>query len=152
SVWTNVLVNRFAGYDGLITGHASWVQWAFGDGTTVSNTGAAASHEWTNAGNYTVTFTAYNNDNPQGVAANFPVVVLPLAMPQLLAPVLTTNGIQFQFSGQTLADYTVQFSTNLVPPVAWQNLSTIYFNEQDTVQISDPSATNTTRFYRVLVQ
>ena len=105
----------------------------------------------TNAGNYTVTFTAYNNDNPQGVATNLAVTVQPLAVPQLQPPVLTANGIQFQFGGQTNATYTVQYSTNLAPPVTWQNLTTIYYNRHSTLQISD-AATNATRFYRILVQ
>jgi len=151
SAWTNLLVNRFGGYFGGYTGRASWVQWDFGDGVTVSNTGPGASHEWTNAGNYTVTFTAYNNDNPQGVATNLAVTVQPLAVPQLQPPVLTANGIQFQFGGQTNATYTVQYSTNLAPPVTWQNLTTIYYNRHSTLQISD-AATNATRFYRILVQ
>jgi hypothetical protein len=152
SAWTNLLVNRLGSYSGMFTGRASWVQWDFGDGVTVSNTGSGASHEWTNAGNYTVTFTAYNNDNPQGVATNLAVTVEPLAVPQLQSPVLTANGIQFQFGGQTNATYTIQYSTNLVPPVAWQNLTTIYYNTHGTLQISDAAATNATRFYRILVQ
>jgi hypothetical protein len=153
---TNLIVNQLGGYSAIITGRAAWVKWAFGDGVTVSNTGASAIHSWTNAGNYTVTFTAYNNDNPAGVSASQLVTVQQPVAPQLTLPVLTTNGIQFQFNGQTNPDnavqYTVQYATNLIPPVSWQTLGTIYFNHQSTLQISDPAATNATRFYRVLAQ
>jgi hypothetical protein len=153
---TNLLVNQLGGYTGIITGRAAWVEWAFGDGVTVSNTGASAIHSWTNAGNYTVTLTAFNNDNPAGVSASQLVTVQQPVAPQLTLPVLTTNGIQFQFNGQTNPDnavqYTVQYATNLIPPVSWQTLGTIYFNHQSTLQISDPAATNATRFYRVLAQ
>lgn len=152
TVWTNLLVNRPGTYSGVITGRASWAEWSFGDGVTTSNAGAGDSHTWTNAGVYTVTFTAFNNDNPAGVSANLSVEVGPPTAPQLQMPVLATNGIQFQFAGQLNANYTIQFSTNLVPPVTWQNLETINYNYQSNVQILDNSATNTTRFYRVLAQ
>jgi len=65
---------------------------------------------------------------------------------------LTTNGFQFQFDGQLSANYTVQYATNLTPPVAWQTLQTIYYTSEGTIQINDPALTNTTRFYRVLAQ
>jgi hypothetical protein len=152
SAWTNLLVNRAGDYSGLITGRPSWVQWSFNDGLTVSNTGSSAVHQWTNAGNYVVTFTAYNNDTPQGVSTTLPVIVQALDVPLLETPDLTTNGIQLRFNGQTNANYTIQYATNLVPPVAWQTLETINFNNHSTLKISDTSTTNATRYYRVLAQ
>ena len=152
SVWTNVLVNREGAYSAFITGRAAWGQWSFGDGVTVSNTGAGAGHAWTNTGNYIVTFTAYNNDHPQGVTGSLPVVVEQPDLPQLQSAELTTNGIQFEFAGQFSVNYTVQYATNLVPPVAWQTLQTIDYNYENTLKITDPAVTNATRFYRVLAQ
>jgi len=73
-------------------------------------------------------------------------------VPQLQSPGVQTNGFQFQFSGQTNANYTIQYSTNLTPPVAWQTLQTINLNAQNVIQVVDGSGTNLARFYRILVQ
>ena len=148
---TNLLVNRLAGFWGIITGRASHAEWSFGDGST-TNSGAGSSHQWTNSGDYTVTFTAYNNDHPAGVFTNTVVHVQPLNAPQLQSVVLLTNGFQFQFAGQWSANYTVQYTTNLAPPVTWQTLRTIYYNTEGVIQINDSAWTNTARFYRVLAQ
>jgi hypothetical protein len=139
-------------FQGFITGRASSVAWSFGDGPTITNSGATRSHYWTNSGDYTVNFTAYNNDNPGGVSTNIVVHVLLPDMPQLQLPALLTNGFQFQFPGQSNANYTIQYATNLTPPVTWQTLQTIYDNFYDVIQINDSARTNTARFYRVLAQ
>jgi hypothetical protein len=152
SYQTNVLVNRPGFFQGLIAGRAAYVTWSFGDGPTFTNFGMGSSHQWTNAGDYTVIFTAYNNDNPAGVSTNVVFPVLPLNVPQLQSPVLLTNGFQFQFAGQWSANYTIQYTTNLLPPVTWQTLQTIIWNFYNVIQISDPASTNKTRFYRVLAQ
>ena len=149
---TNVLVNRAAFFRGSISGRASYITWSFGDGPTFTNLDIGSIHQWTNAGNYTVTFTAYNNDNPAGVSTNIIFPVLPLNIPQLQSARLLTNGFQFQFAGQGSANYTIQCATNLMPPVSWQALQTIYNNAADVVQITDPTWTNAARFYRVLAQ
>ena len=138
-------------FQGIITGRAASVTWSFGDGPLSTNSGATKSHQWTNTGDYTVVFTAYNSDNPGGVATDTVVHVLLPDVPQLQPPVLLTNVFQFQFAGQLDADYTVQYATNLTPPAAWQTLKTFGPNFWDVIQINDP-ATNTARFYRVLAQ
>jgi hypothetical protein len=148
---TNLLVNRNAGFWGIITGRAAYVSWSFGDGST-TNSGAGISHQWTNSGDYIVTLTAYNNDNPAGVSTNILFQVLPLNTPQLESAMLLTNGFQFQFAGQWSANYTIQYTTNLTPPVTWQTLQTIYYNTEGVIQINDSAWTNTARFYRVLAQ
>jgi hypothetical protein len=150
--WTNVLVNRSWAYLATITGRASRVNWSFGDGPIYTNFAANSSHQWTNGGDYTVTATAFNNDYPAGVSGTLLVHIQPLAAAQLQWPTLLTNGFQFQFAGQTNANYTIQYATNLVPPVTWQTLQTIYFNRQSSIQIFDASWTNVARFYRVLAQ
>jgi hypothetical protein len=154
---TNLLVSppgtfRPAFFIGIITGRASQVAWSFGDGPTITNSSGSKSHLWTNSGDYTVTFTAYNNDNPAGVSTNIVVHVLPPDAPQLQSVLLLTNGFQFQFAGQTNANYTIQYATNLTPPVAWQTLRTISFSTGGVIQIIDPAWTNLARFYRVLAQ
>ena len=148
---TNLLVNRYAGFWGIITGRAAYVAWSFGDGST-TNSGAGISHKWTNSGDYTVTCTAYNNDNPAGVSTNTFIHVQPLDVPQLQSVVLTTNGFQFQFAGQLSVNYTIQYTTNLMPPVTWQNLQTIFYSSGGAIQINDSACTNMARFYRVLAQ
>lgn len=139
-------------FQGIITGRASSIAWSFGDGMTITNSSATKAYYWTNTGDYAVTFTAYNNDNPGGVSTNIVVHVLLPDVPQLQSPILLTNGFQFQFPGQSNANYTIQYTTNLTPPVAWQTLQTIYYNYQDVIQVNDPAWTNTARFYRVLAQ
>jgi hypothetical protein len=154
---TNLLVSppgsfRPGFFQGIITGRAAYVAWSFGNGPTVTNSGAGISHQWTNSGDYTVTFTAYNNDHPAGVSANIIVHVQPLNAPQLQSPVLLTNGFQFQFVGQSSVNYTIQYTTNLTPPVPWQTLQTIYYSSGGVIQINDSAWTSTARFYRVLAQ
>ncbi len=157
---TNLLVSapnlypppHFGLFQGVITGRAASDAWSFGDGTTITNSGTSPAHYWTNAGDYTVSFTAYNNDNPAGVSTNTIVHVLLPNVPQLQSPVLLTNGFQFQFPGQSNANYTIQYATNLTQPVTWQTLQTIIYNTAGVIQINDPALTNTARFYRVLAQ
>jgi len=149
---TNVLVNRYASFWGTTAGRTAYVTWSFGDGPTFTNFGAGGSHQWTNAGNYTVTFTAYNNDNPSGVSTNIVFPVLPLSSPQLQSLMMLTNGFQFQFAGQWSVNYTVQYTTDLTPPTAWQTLQSVIYNTADIIQVTDPAWTNTARFYRVLAQ
>ena len=155
---TNLLVSppsvfppHIGWFQGIITGRAADVAWSFGDGPVITNSGAARGHQWTNTGDYTVTFAAYNNDNSSGVSTSTVVHVTLPNVPQLQPPVLLTNVFQFQFAGQSNANYTIQYATNLTPPVAWQTLQEIYLNIYDVIQINDPT-TNTTRFYRVLAQ
>ena len=149
---TNLLVNRPGFFNGIITGRASRVEWSCGDGPAITNSGAGIAHQWTNAGDYTVIFTAYNNDNPSGVSTNTVIHIQPLNLPQLQSALLLTNGFQFQFAGQLAAQYTVQYATNLAPPVAWQTLQTIYYSSGGVLQITDFTTPNGTRFYRVGVQ
>ena len=150
---TNLLVNHYGTFSGSITGRASRVQWSFGDGTVVTNSGSGIVHQWTNAGDSFVTFTAYNTDNPGGVSTSLLVNVLPLDPPQLQSTVMASNAFQFQFTGQAGATYYIQVATNLAPPAYWQALQTIYGSPGGVCQISDFGAgSNATRFYRVQAQ
>ena len=145
-------VGRSWNFTGQITGRAAGLAWAWSDGSTATNVSYFTSHSWTNAGNYTVTFTAYNNNNPGGISTNMVIDVLPLTTPQLQLAAVLANGFQFQFTGQSNANYTIQYTTNLTPPVTWQTLQTIYNSTGGVYQITDSTATNGTRFYRALAQ
>ena len=111
----------------------------------------AGLYQWTNPGNYMLTFTAYNNDHPAGVSASIPVHVGPPVAPQLRSAVLLTNGFQFQLLLQPNVNYTVQYATNLMPPVTWQPLQSLSFPGYTSWPITDSAATNRARFYRVLM-
>jgi hypothetical protein len=147
-------VNHSLSLAGQITGRAAELEWSFDDGTILTNVSYFISHAWTNPGDYSVIFTAYNTDNPGGVSTNLLVHVLPLVQP-LLQPdsfSMSSGGdFQFQFNGQADAIYTVQVATNLIPPIVWQDLQTIT-STGGVVQVTDPNAPNGMSFYRVSVQ
>ena len=148
---TELFVNRSLPLTGRITGRAARLEWSFGDGPTATNLSLFTSHAWNNSGDYTVTFTAYNNDNPAGVSSNLVVHVLPLFQPTLELPSIDTNGFQFQFTGQTNAIYLLQMTTNLSPPVVWQTLQTLN-STGGVIQMTDTTPTNAAQFYRVMAQ
>jgi len=152
SYQTNLIVGRPILFSGSVTGRVAYISWSFGDGMAITNGEPICAHLWANLGTYTVTLTAYNNDNPAGVATNIVVYVEPLMSPQIQSPVWLTNGFQFQFPGQGQANYTIQYATNLVPPVTWQTLQLHNYNNQNVVQIMDTSATGPARFYRISAQ
>jgi hypothetical protein len=152
---TNTLVGSFHAltFWAAITGRVSRIDWSFGDGVVATNVGAGSPiHWWTNAGTFTITCTAYNNDNPGGVSASIIIEVLPLIAPGLQSVALQTNGFKFAFEAQEGARYTVQYATNLAAPVTWNTLQTIFFSPGGPTQITDPAWTNAARFYRVLAQ
>jgi hypothetical protein len=149
---TNLFVNRIGVLFGIIEGRASRVEWSLGDGPTITNAGATLSHPWTNAGDYTVTFAAFNTDNPGGVSTNLSVHIMPLNAPLLQSALVLSNKFTFQFTGQTDANYTVQYTTNLAPPVAWQSLQSFFISTGQVYQVQDSAVTNGMRFYRVWAQ
>jgi len=154
---TNVLVSspsylHVDGFVGLINGLAIYASWDFGDGTGITNASNVVQHDWTNAGDYTVAFTAYNIENPLGVSASQVIQVIPVNPPQLLSAAIVSNNFEFQFSMQESGNYTVQYATNLTPPVAWVTLQSIPFSLGGAQQVQDSAPTNAARFYRVLAQ
>jgi hypothetical protein len=154
---TNVLVSRTAlehidSFDGTIAGLATYLSWDFGDGPAITNADNIILHSWTNAGDYTVIFTAYNIDHPSGVSTTQVIHVLPINPPPLQSPLIVSNLFQFQFAAQVGANYIVQYATNLAPPVNWLPLQSFYNSLGGVMQIQDPAPTNASRFYRVLAQ
>jgi len=148
---TNILVNRGAGFLGHYTGRASSDAWIFSDGVSLTNSPSAL-RLWNTVGTYSVTFTVYNNDNPAGVSTNVVFQVVPVLAAQLQPAGIVSNAFQFQFSGQTNANYTIQYTTNLTSPVVWQTLQSIFMNQNSVIQVNDPAWTNGARFYHVLAQ
>jgi hypothetical protein len=149
---TNLYVNHAVGLVGEITGRASRLAWDFGDGSSASDLSFLTSHTWTNPGVYSVIFTAYNGDNPTGVATNALVNVLPVPLPVLAGASMTANGFQFRFAAQFSLSYTVQRATNLSPPIAWQTVRSYLPGTEGVVQFVDSAVTNGAQFYRVRAQ
>ncbi len=132
-----------------LIGSASSIAWSFGDGTVQTNSFAlAAAHTWTSPGDYLVTCTAYNSDNPSGVQTNAIIHVSAPTPPVLLNARLNGKTFSLSFATQAGVTYYLQEATNLVPPVYWQNVSTV-FGSGFSTSASDSNATNAAAFYRV---
>ena len=93
----NVATGFTVTFSGSVFGHASYNVWDFHDGTVVTNL-LFSSHNWSAAGNYPVTFTAYNTSNPGGISATVmvqvlvnPVSYVSLNSPNPVAPYLSWN-------------------------------------------------------------
>jgi hypothetical protein len=75
----------------------------------------------------------------------------------LLAPLVSSavfvgaTNFQVQFVGQAGINYSLEFATNLASPITWLNLKSLT-SSGGVVQITDASATNAARFYRVKAQ
>jgi PKD repeat protein len=137
---------------GSLTGNATRVGWDFGDGLILTNESRMAPvHSWTNTGDYTVTFTAYNTEQINGVSTNITVRVVPLVAPSINSPALSGTNFSLSFTTQPGVTYAVQGATNLEPPVVWQTLTNVYGVGDATVQVVDPKATNQIQFYRIRI-
>ncbi len=148
---TNLFVNHPLAVTGLITGRAARLEWSFGDGPTITNASYITSHAWSSSGDYTITFRAYNADQPAGVSATQVVHVSLPSQPLLQVPVMTTNGFQFQFAGQAGVTYILELATNLMPPIWWQPTQT-NTGIDGTVQVTGPVGSDAGRFYRIRAQ
>jgi len=149
---TETFPGRFQCYFAQVNGRASRLAWFFGDGTNLTNASQfGACRTWTNVGDYSVTFTAYNADYPNGVSTNVIVHILPFQVPVLSSAIIVGNNFTFQFAGQSNANYSVQYATNLTPPITWLGLRSLT-GTGGVAQVTDTAATNARRFYRVRVQ
>lgn len=149
--WSEVPVGRNMLLTGQIAGRASGLQWSFGDGPALTNASYLVWHAWTNTGDYVVTFTSWNNDNPSGASTNLLVHVVPLAPPLLSGATWSRTNFGFQFSGQAGVSYVVEKATNLVPPITWRTVQTLY-STGGLAQVSDNPGTNRAQFYRARTQ
>jgi len=148
----NPAANLPAGFWGTVTGHATYVAWSFGDGLTFTNLGAGTSYQWPKAGDYLVTFTAYNADNPDGVSTNLVVHVLVTAPFPLQSLALWTNQFRFSFIAQPNVSYTIQVATNCEPPVAWRSVWTVSYSNLTPIEFRFPRTADSLLLYRVMAQ
>jgi len=144
--WPEVAARGILPLSGQTRGRAARVEWSFGDGTVATNLSGFTTHAWTNPGDYPVTFTAFNTDNPTGVTTNLIVHVIPLAAPSLVAG-LTGSNFHFSFSGQPGVSYLIEQATNLSFPISWQSFGVV--SGTGTLQVLVSAPTNAIRFYRV---
>jgi len=135
-----------------VIGHASSLNWTFGDGQGVTNAPAEVTHEWTNAGTYLVTCTVFNLDHPSGVSASMTIGVQRLPQPYFEPPALTNSAVRITFQTLVGANYTVQYTTNLTPPVTWFPLQQFSPVLGGQLQVTDIPPTNQSRFYRILAR
>jgi hypothetical protein len=140
------------GLSGQVFGRATRVAWDFGDGSVLTNVSSIAYPKvWTNPGDYTVTFTAYNADNPAGVSTNALIHVVPLVSPSVGTFALSGKTFALTFNSQPGVNYVVDETTNLVPPSVWNSIWYV-IGTGTNVQGFDHQATDAARFYRVRSQ
>jgi hypothetical protein len=151
-VYSSAVEDKDFALFGNISGWASRVGWSFGDGTIITNLSLlAVGHTWTNSGDYTVTFTAFNTDHPDGVSTNLMLHVAPLVPPNITTGGLNGSSFSLSFMAQPGIQYVVEQATNLTPPVIWQTVATVY-GQGKLAQVTDTGATNAARFYRARSQ
>jgi hypothetical protein len=137
---------------GSLIGRASRVAWSFGDGSVLTNGSyKVTSHTWTNAGDFNVTFTAFNTDHSDGVSTNLLVHVAPLEMPALSVIQVTNGRCSLQFPAQARVPYEIEKAISLVPPVIWQRVTTRSNIWGGLISFTDYDATNAATFYRTRV-
>ncbi len=146
--WTEAVQNRSLELSGLITGRATRLEWAFGDGPVVTNLGWRVRHAWESPGDYEVVFRAYNSDALEGVATNVWIHVVPLELPNLLVCVSETGRVQLEFPSQAGLQYVLECATNLNLPVVWQTIGNLT-STGGVVTIGDPDTVIGNRFYRL---
>ena len=146
----NAVAGKFFMLSGAVAGRASRMAWEFGDGSNLTNGSFFnVGHIWTNAGNFSVSFTAYNADFPEGVSTNRDVHVVPLMIPTLSLQLSTTN-VNFSFITQPGLLYWLEQTTSLTPP-NWQTVAgTVATNS--TVELIQPNTADPMRFYRIRIQ
>ena len=152
STWPAIVQGRGMVLIAQLTGRASHIQWSFGDGLVLTNvTYLGRVYSWTNVGDYTVTFTAFNAGNPNGVSTNLLVHVIPLVPPTLSISGLNAHSFGMSFESQPGVTYILEQTTNLAPPAVWRTV-TYVFGTGDVLAATDSQATDGMRFYRLRIQ
>ncbi len=147
AAWPEVAQTGVLPLRGQVYGRADRVTWDFGDGTVLTNASLVnVSHSWNTTGTYTVTFTAYNLDHPDGVSDSLDVKVIPLIPPMATSVSGVGTNFSMGFPSQLGIVYTLERSTNLEPPTVWVPISNVYGTGGSTT-LSDKRATNAVQFY-----
>jgi hypothetical protein len=139
-----------------VDGRLGELSWSFGDGApAATNADYLDSSDnknvvtmWSDPGDYTVTCTAYNTDNPGGVSTNAIIHVMPLAQPWLSIGAVDATHFSIGFTGQPGVSYLLWRATDLTPPVRWQQSSSLY-STGGVEQLIDNQAPGVGAFYRV---
>jgi hypothetical protein len=105
---------------------------------SITNAPYYTNHVWTTPGDYPVTFTAFNVDNPTGVSTNILMHIDPIFVPVLGPVTLVTNAIQFDFVAQPGPDYLIEVVTNLAPPVSWFPIQGFSAPNGGVIHYADP--------------
>lgn len=100
ATFSNVTTGFRVDFTAFISGRTTLSYWDFGDGVTLTNQ-PYASHIWSTPGDYSVVLTAFNESNPEGLRASFPVQV---RTPRLHYVALgSTNAVPPYLSWETAA-------------------------------------------------
>jgi hypothetical protein len=152
SAWPEIPQGKMLYFYAQITGRPSRIEWSFGDGSITTNVSyVGLGHAWTNVGDYTVIFTAFNAGNPSGVSTNLVIHVVPLVPPTLTVTGLVSNRFGMSFSSQPGVTYIIERTTNLAGPATWRTV-TYAFGTGDVLSAADTQTTDSIRFYRVRIQ
>ena len=141
---TNAIVGYPLYFTGLIFGGLAISNvWDFGDGTVVTNQ-LTVSHSWALAGDYPVTFIAFNDSNPGGVSTTVTVYVVTQSM--LYVSLASTNPIAPYLSWDTAAtniqdavDVAIDGETVLVSNGVYQTGGRVaYGSQSNRVAVTKP--------------
>jgi probable HAF family extracellular repeat protein len=123
------------------------------NGSVIANTASTPYSATANnlgAGSYTLTAVALDN---AGLAAtnNIAITVTNGSLTQItiLDPSFSGTSFRFSFNTQSGFTYDAQSATPLAPTNSWFTFTNVAGNGS-SVQVTDPSATNAQKFYRVL--
>jgi hypothetical protein len=145
-----MVVSAYETFTGQVAGRVSRIAWSFGDGSPTNTSQLTVTHYWLSPGDYMVSFTAYNTDNPGGVSTNLLLHVVPPDPPTMSVVGRTGTTFTVSFPAQLNVVYYLDWTTNLTPPIVWQNsIGTIAAS--NPCSLTDPRATNGTRFYRIRI-
>lgn len=120
-------------------GSIARIDWDFGDGTVVTNGGAAQSHTYASSGTYTVTNTVYDDDGASATNAGLGCTVTPTAPTSGPGP----EGTVTIAGGAT---YTTQTQVTLTLSITSGTAATMQFST-DNVTWSTATTYNTSTIY-----
>lgn len=146
------LVNREVVLIGRVSGNASRIAWNFGDGIWLTNRSYWTTHQWTTPGDYTVSFRAFNADNPAGVTTDQVITIESvnppswLSIQQEVSPSFLVYRLDFRT--QIGATNVIEYASSLTPPVIWTPLST-NVSTNVTMRVNNSFPRDLNRFYRI---
>ena len=125
------------------------------NGVTVFNQTNLPSFSWTNLhytfvpSTSTTTIKIGFRNDPSYFGLD-DISVSPIAAPSLGSMIKAANSMQFSMNTTVNATYQLQYTTNLAGG-PWINLGSSFLATSTTTVVTDPSATDQQRFYRVII-